>query len=95
VTIAPDIAIEIASPGQSVKKLLRRCRWYVSNGVEIVLLVDPADRSVRAFLPTGAVQEWHGADPIDISPIVPDLDLTVEQLFQSLQLGSGAAEPVG
>src|SRR5262245_35384124 len=30
VSVAPDIAIEIISPKQSVNRLLRRCLWYVA-----------------------------------------------------------------
>lgn len=37
----PDIAIEIASPEQSVNFLARRCVWYLDNSVAIALLVDP------------------------------------------------------
>jgi Uma2 family endonuclease len=80
----PDIAIEITSPGQSVNALFRRCRWYASNGVEIALLVDPADRSVLAFLRDGTVHDWRGADRIDLTAVIPGFDLTVERLFDSL-----------
>jgi Uma2 family endonuclease len=84
VFIPPDTAIEIVSPKQSVKTLRGRCRWYVDNGVEIALLVDPADRSVVAYLADGSVQEWHGPDRIDLGSVVPGFHLTVEQLFQAL-----------
>jgi len=48
------------------------------------LLVDPDDRSVVAFLADGAVHDWHGADRMDLSKVVPGFDLTVEQLFKAL-----------
>lgn len=82
---APDIAIEIVSPDQSVTALVRRCIWYVENGVQVALLVDPADRSVLAFRPEGPAVAWHGPDRIDLHEVLPDFDLTVEQLFASLR----------
>lgn len=42
----PDLIVEIASPGQSISALVRRCLWYVQEGVAVALLVDPDDRSV-------------------------------------------------
>lgn len=81
----PDIAIEIVSPGQSVNGLNRRCLWYVTHGVPMALLVDPVDKSVLAFRSDGGVSAWHGSDRIDLSEILPEFELTVEQLFASLR----------
>lgn len=83
---APDIAIEIASPEQSTTALVRKCLWYVAHGVQVALLVDPVDRSVLAFRPDRLPIAWHGGDHIDLHDILPDFDLTVEQLFAALQL---------
>lgn len=82
---APDITIEIVSPGQSASALVRRCLWYVTHGVRIALLVDPADRSVLAFRPNEPITAWRGSDDIDLHEILPDFDLTVDQLFGSLR----------
>lgn len=81
----PDIAVEIVSPGQTVNALVRRCLWYVAHQVQVALLVDPVDKSVLAFRPDGRVSAWYGADRIDLSEVVPDFGLTVEQLFASLR----------
>jgi Uma2 family endonuclease len=81
----PDIAIEIVSPGQSVNALNRRCLWYVTHGVQVALLVAPADKSVLAIHSDGCVGAWYGSDRIDLSEILPELGLMVEQLFASLR----------
>jgi len=80
----PDIAIEIVSPEQSVNALVRRCLWYVANGVQIALLVDPGDESVLAFQPGNRASAWRGSERIDLHEVLLDFDLTVEQLFASL-----------
>jgi Uma2 family endonuclease len=80
----PDIAIEIASPEQSVTALVRRCLWYVANGVHIALLVDPEDESILAFRPDFRTNAWRGSDRIDLHEVLPDFELTVERLFASL-----------
>lgn len=82
----PDLAIEILSPGQRVAALTETCRWYVVHGVDMALLVDPRRRAVHAFWTDGAVEEWQGADRIDIDAVVPGFALTVDELFSALQV---------
>jgi Uma2 family endonuclease len=82
----PDIAIEIVSPKQSVTPLVRKCVWYVANGVRLALLVDPADRSILLFRPDVAPLALRSDDPIDLQDVLPGLVLTVQQVFDSLKL---------
>jgi Uma2 family endonuclease len=85
-TEPPDVAIEIVSPGQSVNALVRRCTWYVSHGVQVALLVDPADQSVLAFQPNQQPTAWGNSERIDLSEELPAFTLTVEELFAPLYL---------
>jgi Uma2 family endonuclease len=87
-TSPPDIAIEIVSPGQSAGFLVRRCLWYVDNGVSLALLVDPFDESVFAFRPGSEALALRHADPIDLSQVLPSFQLTAGELFDSLTLGT-------
>jgi Uma2 family endonuclease len=82
----PDMAVEIVWPEQSVNALVRRCIWCVANGVSIALLVDPADESVLASRPDRPALAWRGPDRIDLSEVLPGLQLTVDELFASLLL---------
>jgi Uma2 family endonuclease len=82
----PDITIEIVSPSQSVTGLVRRCVWYVGNGVGVALLIDPDDWSVIAFQPGALPRVLRGADRIELDEILPGFELTVQELFDSLKL---------
>lgn len=81
----PDIAIEIVSPGQSVNALVRRCLWYVDNGVRMALLVDPGDASVIVFRPDSMPSALRGTEEIDLREVVPDFQLSVNELFGMLK----------
>jgi Uma2 family endonuclease len=81
----PDVAVEIASPGQSSNALVRRCLWYTANEVAVALLVDPADESVIVFREGGGVSALRGDDPIDVGDVAPDPEISVAELFQSLR----------
>ncbi|MBI3978550.1 MAG: Uma2 family endonuclease [Chloroflexi bacterium] len=82
----PDATVEIVSPEQSVNALIRRCLWYVANGVRVALLVDPADRSVVVFRPEQAPRPLRGTDRIDLGDVIPGFELGVQDLFESLSM---------
>src|SRR4051794_18414670 len=65
-TTPPDLAIEIVSPGQSVAGQVRRCQRFITDGVRLVLLVDPDDESVVRFGSDGTVQVLQNEDLIDL-----------------------------
>jgi Uma2 family endonuclease len=85
VTIPPDIAGEIISPGQQFARLAQRCRWYVEHGALLSLLFDPQRRLVYRFRPGERESVLRGAEPIDLAPVLPQFELSVEELFSSLR----------
>jgi Uma2 family endonuclease len=82
----PDIAVEIVSPRQSVNALVRRCLWYVAHGVQIALLVDARDESIVDFRPNQPARALRGADRVDFAPVLPGMELVVQELFGALLL---------
>jgi Uma2 family endonuclease len=78
--------VEIVSPEQSVNSLVRRCLWYVDNGVRIALLVDPEDESVIVFRPGSEPTVRRAADQIELGDVLPGFQLRAEELFDSLSL---------
>ena len=81
----PDVAIEVISPGQTVRNLSDRCRWYVDNGVSVSLLVEPRGRFVRVFRPGQEASDVRGADAIDLGDVIPGFAFTPDELFASLK----------
>jgi Uma2 family endonuclease len=84
--VPPDLTVEIVSPQLSVNALVGRCTWYIAHGVQLALLVDPADESVTAFREGSEPAYWRGDNRVDLGRILPDFDLTVEGLFGTLQV---------
>ncbi len=83
---APDIAVEIVSPGQRVNALIRRCTWFVENGAAAALLVDADDRSVIVFRPGALPLTRSGSDAIELDDLLPGFRLATDELFASLSL---------
>ena len=84
--LPPDVAIEVVSPEQRVTRLVRRCLWYVANGVERALLIDPADRSVLQFQAGQPPSAPEMDEPIDFGTVLPEFRLSVRELFEALRL---------
>lgn len=86
VFVPPDLAVEIVSPGQSTNRLVRRCFWYVRNGVQVALLVDPADRSILMIRAGQEPRAYAGPETLDLGDVVPGLRLVPDELFASLRV---------
>ena len=84
-TTPPDIVAEIYSPGQEDRRdLVLKAAWYVDEGVQIVLLIDPDRRRVTAFT-AEAEAVFEGDQPLPLETVVPGLELTPGELFTSLE----------
>ncbi len=80
-SIPPDVAIEIISPDQRVSELIRKCNWYLENGVRVAILVLLDDGAVLMFRPGQQVKTLEGDEPIDLDDVLPGFELTVAELF--------------
>lgn len=85
--LAPDWAIEILSPGQSIAKVTKKILRCLQYGSQMGWLIAPADKAVLIYLPQ---QETSVLDEPDAALPVPsfakDLAITVEDLFALLLL---------
>jgi len=80
----PDIAIEIASPGQGRQRLLARCRGFVERGSQVALLLDPRRQDLTEVRPEGVERRLRGTDVLDLGDVIPGLTIPVGELFASL-----------
>lgn len=79
--VAPDLSIEIVSPGQTVAKLSARINRCLAKGVRSGWLIQPRQRRVFVFEPDGSVDELPLDAVIDGSPVLPGFHLPVVELF--------------
>lgn len=81
----PDIAIEIASPGQGIRRLLERCHSFVARGSQAAVLVNPRTETVVDVRPGGVERRLRGSDVLDLSDVIPGLQIAVGELFSALK----------
>lgn len=79
--IAPDLAVEVKSPGDTYPELLRRVAIYLEAGVRLVWIVDPARRSVTVYAGDGATRVLGMDDVLDGGDVLPGFALPLADLF--------------
>jgi Uma2 family endonuclease len=82
-TEAPDLAIEIVSPGQTPAQVGARCAEYVEHGAELALMIDPERRSAHLYARGGdplVPRALAQADLLDLGELMPE-PLTLAQLL--------------
>ncbi len=80
-----DLAIEIISPGQTLKEFKEKASYYLAAGVLRVWVVDPETMSIRVFFPDCKVTFYTDEMPI-VDPLLAGLRLTTKQIFEEAEL---------
>jgi Uma2 family endonuclease len=77
---APDLAVEIVSPGDSGKELQRKTETWLAHGTLAVLVIYPDSSSVVLWRESGALR-LSGDDVLDLDPALPGFHCPVRDLF--------------
>jgi Uma2 family endonuclease len=83
--IYPDWTIEIISPEQGSNRVTGNILHCMRHGCTLGWLVDPADRSILAFLPKQEPVLYDGDDRLPVLDTI-SLELTVNEVFNWLKM---------
>ncbi len=83
--IAPELAIEIISPGQTFGQMAGKAQDYLNAGVLRVWVVDIEDRSITVFYPDAALKTYRG-DEIITDSLFEGLEFIVEAVFKKAKI---------
>jgi Uma2 family endonuclease len=78
--VAPELAIEIISPGQTFGQMIQKASIYLKNNVLRVWIVDPSSQSLTVFYSDAAPVTYTGEQLIS-DPIFPELSIVTDRLF--------------
>jgi Uma2 family endonuclease len=87
--LAPDLAVEILSEGNTPREMGRKLREYFLAGTTLVWLVDPATRTVTVYTAPDRTTRLTEADTLDGGDVLPGLTLPVREVFAEVPLPSG------
>ena len=82
---APELAIEVASPSDSIVDFDRKVKQYLAAGAKAVWIVFIETRHVYVVHPDESVENRRPGEEIDLSDVVPDAKIEVDAIFAGLR----------
>lgn len=82
--IAPDLAVEVLSPGNTTGEMNRKLREYFLSGVREVWFIDPDARTARLYRGPEQVERVEPDGEIDGGELLPGFRLPLADLFAKL-----------
>ncbi len=79
--IAPDLAVDVLAPGDTVSELNGKALAYLDAGVRAVWIVDPRRRIVPVHTPDGLARVLREGDELTGGDVVPGFAMAVAELF--------------
>lgn len=82
---APDLAVEVLSPGTApaaMAAMAAKVRDFLAAGTRTVWVVDPGRRTLTVHRPEHAPRMLSEADVVDGGPVVPGFRLSVREIFE-------------
>ncbi|MGD2114095.1 MAG: Uma2 family endonuclease [Acidobacteriota bacterium] len=79
---APDLAVEVLSPGNRRAALRAKIRDYLEAGAKAVWVIDPAARTLTIHRPGHLPEILSKADTVDGGAAVPGFRLPVREIFE-------------
>ena len=85
---APDLAVEVVSPGDDVAVLLYRVRRYLAFGTEQVWVVYPEQGELHQYLRDDPrVVTWQRGETLDAGALLPGFTLPLDGVFRLPGMG--------
>ncbi|VEP14992.1 conserved hypothetical protein [Hyella patelloides LEGE 07179] len=85
--VASELAIEIISPGQTFGDLAEKATDYLQAGVARVWLIDTKAQTITVFYPDTLPKTFRATTIIN-DDLLPELEITPQQIFQQAGLAS-------
>lgn len=77
----PDLAVEIQSPSDSIKKIREKATYLIEHGTRMVWLVYPAKQLIEVVTPDD-VEFYTMGDTISGEPVLPGFTMKVRDVFE-------------
>jgi Uma2 family endonuclease len=90
--LAPDLAVEVLSEGNTRGEMERKLRDYFNAGVRLVWYLDPKTRTLRAYTSPEESVLIREEDSLDGDDVLPGFRVTLRDVFSQAAGSPPAAE---
>ena len=78
---APDLAVEVLSPGNTKREIADKTRDYFAGGAQAVWVIDPNAETATVHLPKRAPETLMQGSALDGGAVLPGFHLALAELF--------------
>lgn len=78
---APDLAVEVMSPDDSVRKTDEKAKAWLAHGARMVWVVNPNRRTISVYRPGADAVILTMSDSLDGEAVVPGFRCDVKEIF--------------
>ena len=79
--VAPDLAIEVLSPGNTAKEIATKIVNYMAVNT-VLWLVDPDEKTIDVWIPGQPVKRLRVGDMLEGGDVLPGFQLAVADIFE-------------
>ncbi|WP_339912135.1 Uma2 family endonuclease [Symmachiella dynata] len=80
--VAPDLAIEVLSPGNTKAEMDRKLRDYFNAGTQLVWYLDPKARQMRVYTSVDDVETIDESGTVSGGDVLPGFSMSLQELFE-------------
>jgi Uma2 family endonuclease len=77
----PDLAVEIKSPTDTVRRMREKAAYYLEHGVRLVWLIYPAHRVIEVYQPDADIEFLTMSDTLTGGDVLPGFAIPVAEIF--------------
>ncbi len=82
--VAPDLAVEVASPGNSSEELMEKVNLYLQGGSKMVWIFYPKTKIVTVFRLNNVISLLRENETLDGEDVLPNFRLPLSKVFGNL-----------
>jgi Uma2 family endonuclease len=87
--VAPDLAVEVLSAGNTEAEMERKLHEYFAAGVRLVWYLDPEPRTVRVYTSPAEMRLLTEGETLEGDPVLPGFRLLIREWFERAERGRG------
>ncbi len=78
---APDISVEVLSPGNRRAEIERKIKYYFAAGTRLMWVIDPKHRTVAVYKSPDQQKLFGDTDALDGEDVLPGFRYEISELF--------------
>lgn len=80
-SVVPNLVVEVLSPSDRWGDIIAKVGEYLTSGVLVVVVLDPATASASVYRDDELLQIFHNGDALVLPDVLPGFTVPVERLF--------------